>query len=94
MGTALFLFNLIGVPVWLLRMGHRFRRKSVKHRRMFWYALIGYGLGALVSVGAMLAPPVEWVNAGARSPMVHFGPTIGFFLGLLIGQTTQRRQLN
>lgn len=59
-GTVVFLMGLFAVPVALLWLGHRLRRRTPLHRAVFWGALIGYGLASLVALFAAMLVPAEW----------------------------------
>lgn len=64
-GIAAMLLGAFGVPVVLLVLGHRFRRRSPRARRVFWGALIGHLLAVPIACAAAMYPAAEW-DAGDR----------------------------
>ena len=79
------LVGLFGVPVVLLWLGHRLRRRPPRARAVFWGATIGYGLGLLLMLVAIHYPPVLWEGADLRTWVVHWGMVIGALVGATIG---------
>ena len=59
-GTLAMLIGVFGVPVILLRWGHRLRRQSPRRRGMFWGGLIGYGFAACVALVVSVTPAAVW----------------------------------
>jgi hypothetical protein len=55
-----FLLGLFGIPLALLAMGHRFRRRSRRVRAMFWGARAGHIVAAVLAVGWGMIPPEAW----------------------------------
>jgi hypothetical protein len=62
MNTGLFamLLGLFIVPVFLLWLGHRLRRRSRRARATFWGALFGHTAGALFATVYSMIPPEQW----------------------------------
>jgi peptidoglycan biosynthesis protein MviN/MurJ (putative lipid II flippase) len=69
------------VPIVLLWLGHRLRRRSDRSRGVFWGAVAGHTLGLLASVAAMHVPAVPWAGGDARTTIVHWGMLIGAVAG-------------
>ena len=55
-----FLLGLFGVPLALLAIGHRFRRRSTRVRAIFWGAMVGHIVAALLAVVWGMIPPEAW----------------------------------
>ncbi len=85
--SSLVLLSSLFVAPWvLLNLGHRLRAKRSRARRRFWGSVGGYLAGLLLSIGAMLLPPVAWAaEEGLRSFLVHGSPALGLILGFLVG---------
>lgn len=64
-GIAAMLLGAFVVPVVLLVLGHRFRRRSPRARRAFWGAVIGHVLAVPIASAAAIYPAAEW-DAGDR----------------------------
>lgn len=79
------LAGLFVVPVGLLWMGHRLRRRTPAWRGAFWGAVAGHVLGMLVSVAAMHVPAVLWGDGGWRTMLVHWAMLLGAVLGGVVG---------
>ena len=79
------LAGLFIVPVVLLWLGHRLRRRTAPWRGMFWGAVAGHTLGMLASVAAMHVPAVLWAGGGARTAVVHWGMLVGAIGGAAFG---------
>jgi hypothetical protein len=74
------LTGLFVVPVVLLWMGQRLRRRSGRWRAVFWGAVTGYVIGMVATVAAMHYPPVLW-SGGWRTVLVHGGMLLGAIVG-------------
>lgn len=85
LATLALLAGLFAVPVVLLWMGHRLRRRPAAWRGAFWGAVAGHALGMLVSVGALHYPPVLWGDGGWRTLLVHWAMLLGAVLGGAVG---------
>ncbi len=79
------LAGMFVVPVALLWLGHRLRRRSARSRGVFWGAVVGHTLGMLASVAAMHVPAVLWAGGDARTIVVHWGMLIGAIVGAAFG---------
>ena len=84
------------VPAGLLVIGHRFRGRPARRRRVFWGATIGYLAGVVVASAAMMLPPVLWTNSPALRAAAVFwampaGALLGFVAGLLRAGTEGER---
>jgi hypothetical protein len=55
-----FALGLFGIPLVLLAMGHRLRRRSPRVRAMFWGALAGHCIAAVLAVVWGMIPPDAW----------------------------------
>lgn len=83
--TAALFSGLFVVPVILLVLGHRLRKREPRTRSRFWGGLIGYLMGAAVAVLFMLAPPVHWDGGSPlRLLAVHWAMLAGFLVGILV----------
>ena len=60
---ASLLAGLFIVPIVLLYVGHRLRRRSRRARGFFWGALAGHTLGALFATWYSMIPPEMWTSA-------------------------------
>ena len=86
------LFGLFGAPLVLLYLGHRLRDHGPRAKRRFWGGVIGYIAGMLLSMIAMLGPPVFWAGAGlARDIAIHWSMLSGLLLGLIIAPLSDFR---
>lgn len=81
--------GLFIVPAVLLWLGHRLRRRTGAWRGVFWGATIGYGVGMLLMLVAIHAPPVLWAG-GWRAAAVHWGMLAAAVLGAGIGALARR----
>lgn len=62
LGIAAMLLGVFGVPVALLVIGHRFRRRSPRVRAAFWGAVTGHLVAIVVGSLAAMLPPEEWAS--------------------------------
>lgn len=84
-GAAL-LLGLFGAPTFLLFLGHGFRARSRRARRLFWGGVAGHSLGIVAATVAMVAPPVWWAGGGdGRVLVVHWAMLTGFLVGSAAG---------
>jgi hypothetical protein len=60
LGLFVFLLGLFGVPLALLWLGHRLRRRSARARAVFWGAVIGHCVAATLAVVLGMIPPEAW----------------------------------
>lgn len=81
-GTVALLVGLFVVPVVLLVLGHRLRRRTPTQRRAFWGALVGYLVAALAAMWVGMVPAAEWSSNDTMRGLLGFG---GLLAGPLIG---------
>lgn len=55
-----FLAGLFVVPVIMLAVGHKLRRRSPRVRSAFWGAVIGYCIAGTLAVSLGMVPPEAW----------------------------------
>lgn len=84
-----FLAGLFVVPIVLLWLGYRLRRRSPRARRAFWGGVVGYCIaGTLAVIGGMI-PPEAWGSGETMRGLVGFWgmlvlPVIGAVVATLI----------
>lgn len=95
-GIAAMLAGAFVVPALLLVLGHRFRRRTPRVRRIFWGAVIGHILAIPIASAAAMYPAMEWDGGdqlrgalGLWSLLVL--PAIGALVGALRGRSDDRR---
>lgn len=81
-GTIALLIGLFVMPVVLLGLGHRLRRRSPMQRRIFWGALVGYLVAALAAMWVGMVPAAEWSSTDTARGLLGF---CGLLLGPIIG---------
>ncbi len=89
------LAGVFAPPLVLLTMGHAYRHRSTRARRVFWGGVTGYGAGLVFAAVAMLVPAVDWTGSSPlREMAVHAGPLAGWLLGIGVGWAlaTRRRE--
>lgn len=59
-GLLVMLVGVFVVPIAFLWAGHRLRRRTARWRAVFWGALLGYLVGATLSLVASMIPPEMW----------------------------------
>ena len=59
-GQIVFLVGLFGVPIALLALGHRLRRRSPRARALFIGAIVGHCIAGTVAVVWGMIPPEAW----------------------------------
>lgn len=97
LGLLAMLLGVFVVPVLLLRLGHRLRRRTARQHRIFWGALTGHLVSMPIAMLAAMLPPAEWSPAdvvrgalGLWFPLV--APLIGAALGaVLAGRRSESR---
>ena len=87
--TGGLLAGLFLVPVALLWLGHRLRRRTPGARAVFWGATTGHSLGIVVTLAALHYPPVLWTQ-GWRAMAVHWSMVLGALLGAAAGVAAGR----
>lgn len=90
-GVLALLAGMFGVPGLLLWLGHGLRRRPPAWRRAFWGAVLGHTLGVLLTLAAVLYPPVHWEGDGWRDAAVHGSMLLGAVLGGAAGAAGARR---
>jgi hypothetical protein len=83
------LAGLFLVPVVLLWLGHRLRRRAHGARAVFWGATIGHSIGIAVTLAAVHYPPVQWTE-GWRAVAVHWSMVLGAVVGAAAGAAAGR----
>lgn len=81
-GTAALLVGLFVVPIILLALGHRLRRRSSTQRKVFWGALVGYLVAALAALWVGMMPAAEWSGSDTVRGLLGFW---GLIVGPLVG---------
>ncbi len=83
------MLGLFAVPLWLLAVGHRLWRKSLRLRRLYLGVVLGHCLALVAATSLAVLPPHMWaptdVTRGAVGAwgLVVF-PLIGGLLAVLI----------
>ncbi len=86
LGSVGLLIGLFLVPIWLVREAHGIRNRDLRRMRLFWWVALGHTLGMLVTLAALLAPPIFWGDAGGlRSVLIYWGLFAGAGTGGLVG---------
>jgi hypothetical protein len=60
LGLVVFVIGLFGVPIALLVLGHRLRRRGPRAQAMFKGAVIGYCVAGTLAVVWGMLPPEAW----------------------------------
>jgi hypothetical protein len=91
-----FLIGLFVVPLWLLRWGHRLRRRGTRSRSAFWGAVIGHCMAGTIAVIWGMIPPEAWT--ATETGRGFFGlwsllvlPLIGALAGALARSNKQHQ---
>jgi hypothetical protein len=85
-GMTALLLGLFIVPLLLLYLGHRLRRRSRRARGMFWGALVGHTAGALFATWYSMIPPEAWTSSDTtRGFFGLYGMLAGSLIGVLAG---------
>lgn len=87
-GLMAMLLGVFVVPATLLWMGHRLRRRPPRWRSMFWGALIGHVIAAVIGLIWAMLPPEEWAATDyVRGTLAFWSflilPIVGAFAGWL-----------
>lgn len=59
-GPVVMLLGLFAVPLALLWLGHRLRRRTARQRGAFWGALMGHIAAVVLATVAAMVPPQAW----------------------------------
>jgi hypothetical protein len=80
------LVGLFGVPLVLLVIGHKLRRRTPRQRSVFWGMLVGYIAGGVLSLVASVTPPEMWASTDAvRGAIGLWVPVIAPAIGAAVG---------
>jgi hypothetical protein len=80
------LVGIFGVPLVLLTIGHKLRRRTPRQQKVFWGMLAGYLVGALVSVIASVSPPEMWASTSTiRGAFGLWLPVVAPAIGAAVG---------
>jgi hypothetical protein len=92
-GLVVFVIGLFGVPIALLVLGHRLRRRSARAQAIFKGAIIGHCVaGALAVLWGML-PPEAWQSGESARGFAGLWSLLLFpVLGALAFAVRGRRQ--
>lgn len=81
-GTSALLVGLFVMPLVLLALGHRLRRRSPAQRALYWGGLVGYLLAALAAMWVGMVPAAEWSERDTmRGVLGYWGLIIGPIVG-------------
>lgn len=91
-GAVAMLAGLFVVPVALLALGHRLRRRTYRQRAVFWGAAIGYLVASCAALVAGMIPPESWSADDRWRGLLGFwslliGPAIGAVAGVAKART-------
>jgi hypothetical protein len=84
-GIIALLAGLFIVPLALLALGHRLRRRTPAQRAMFWGGLVGYLIAALGAMWVGMMPAAEWSESDTARGLIGFW---GLIIGPLVGALT------
>ena len=85
-GVAALLVGLFVIPVILLYMGHRLRKRSRRWRLTFWGALFGHTLAACFALWYSMVPPEIWSSGDfSRGLFGFYGMVLGAVAGAALG---------
>lgn len=91
---VLFILSIVGIPAWLLLVGHRLRDRGLRVRGAFWGGVVGHGVGDAALLGLLLAPPLVWPPPEPiwLLALVLFVPSVlGLAIGAAVGRSKPRR---
>ena len=90
-GMIALILGLFIVPVVLLYLGHRLRRRPKRTRGIFWGALAGHTIGALFATWYSMIPPEAWTSSDTtRGFFGLYGMLAGSLIGMLAGLVLSR----
>jgi ABC-type spermidine/putrescine transport system permease subunit II len=89
LGLMAMLAGVFVVPVVLLVLGHRLRRRGARWQRAFWGAVIAHVVMAPIALVAAMSPAAEWAPADTLRGALGFWsllvvPAIGGLVGALV----------
>lgn len=85
-GQVVLLAGVFVPPLLMLAMGHSYRHRTPPARSAFWGGVVGYGVGVIVTVIAMLVPAVAWGGGPVlRAFVVHGALLAGSVVGMAAG---------
>ncbi len=86
MSNVVLLIGIFVVPIAALWLGHGFRDRTPRQRRIFWGMVIGYSIGLVLVSLALMADPVLWTEGEPmRSALVYWGLLASAVVGALAG---------
>ena len=99
LGLAVMLAGVFGVPLMLLWIGHRLRRREMRWQRVFWGALIAHVAVTPIALVAAMSPAAEWAPTDTLRGAIGFWsllvvPVLGGLVGALVsrpGLTSEHR---
>ena len=91
-----FLAGLFGVPIALLALGHRLRRRGLRARAVFRGAIIGHCVAGTLAVVWGMIPPEAWEPGEAARGFAGYWslllfPVIGGLM-FVVGRKPPRRR--
>ena len=85
------LLGLFAGPAVLLQVGHRLRDRTHRAKRAFWGGVIGHSLGAVISMSALMLPPIHWDESGMlRAAAAHWAMALLLVMGVIAGAVSTR----
>ena len=92
-GTIALLVGLFVVPLGLLALGHRLRRRTSVQRAIYWGGLIGYLLGSVATLWVGMVPAQEWSDSDTlRGLLGYWGLIIGPVVGAAVALASRSRK--
>ena len=92
---VIFVVGLFGVPIALLALGHRLRRRSSRARAVFVGAIIGHCVAGMLAVVWGMLPPEAWEpNETGRGFAGLWSMLVFPIVGALAFAVRQRRREN
>lgn len=82
LGTVALLLGLFVVPLGLLALGHRLRRRTRAQRAVYWGGLVGYLAGSLAALWVGMVPAAEWSGTDTVRGLLGYG---GLIIGPIVG---------
>ena len=95
-GLAAMLAGAFGVPMVLLWLGHRLRRRPRRWQGAFWGALIAHLIAMPIAAVAAMTPPAEWTPGDTMRGLLGLwllllAPLIGAAIGATAAGRSERR---